>query len=124
MTDFYSDSIIDHYRNPRNFGHLAEPDTSAEDANLLCGDDIRVELAIDSERKVRQVRFSGKGCAISQASMSMLTEEVKGKTLDEIAAIPKETVLEKIGIAIGSTRIRCALLGLAVLKSAAICEFD
>jgi nitrogen fixation NifU-like protein len=120
MDDFYRDYILDHYRNPRNVGHLDDPDAAAEDTNPLCGDSVRIELRVDGDRRVREIRFTGKGCAISQASTSMLTETVKGMTLDEIAALPKETVLENIGIGISPTRMKCAMLGLRVLKSAAI----
>jgi len=119
MDDFYRDYILDHYRNPRNFGSLDRCDASAEDVNPLCGDQIKMELQVDGG-KVSDVRFSGKGCAISQASASMLTEGVKGMTLAEIAKLTKDAVLENVGIGISPTRLKCATLGLRVLKSAAI----
>ena len=121
MDDFYQEFILDHYRNPRNFGSLPAPDAVAEDVNPLCGDAIRMELNVSANR-VEEVRFSGKGCAISQASASMITETVKGMTLEELARLPLETVLENVGIGISPTRMKCATLGLKVLKSAAVDE--
>ncbi|HUY40667.1 MAG TPA: SUF system NifU family Fe-S cluster assembly protein [Candidatus Dormibacteraeota bacterium] len=120
MDDFYRDYILDHYRNPRNFGRLEAPTATAEDLNPLCGDRIRMDLLVDAGGTVRNVRFSGKGCAISQASASMLTESVIGKSLEEVAKLTKEAVLENVGIGISPTRMKCAMLGLRVLKSAAI----
>jgi nitrogen fixation NifU-like protein len=121
MDDFYKEYILDHYRNPRNFGHFDRPDAAAEDLNPLCGDKIRVELMV-RDGKVEDVRFSGLGCAISQASMSMLTESVKGQPLEDVARLPINAVLENVGIGISPARMKCATLGLKVLKTAALGE--
>ena len=122
MDDFYKEYILDHYRNPRNFGHLEKVDASFEDLNPLCGDTIRMELAVDADHTVTDVKFSGRGCAISQASASMLTENIKGQKLEDVARLSQAAVLENIGIGISPTRMKCAMLGLKVLKSAALGE--
>ena len=119
MDDFYKENILDHYRHPRNAGALQHPTHSHEEHNPLCGDVIRLDLHVDENNVIDQVAFKGKGCAISQASASMLTEMIKGKTLDEAKAINKESILEALGIEIGPVRMKCALLSLKVLKAGA-----
>ena len=118
MDDMYRDYILDHYKNPRNAGALAGATNTYHDSNPLCGDEITMALLIDDDR-VKDVRFIGKGCAISQASASILTEEIKGKTLDEVKGIDRQHVLENLGIPISPARVKCALLGLKTLKGAA-----
>lgn len=119
MDDMYREIILDHYKNPRNYGRLEPADITYEDDNPLCGDRIRIDIRLDDDNCVKEVAFSGKGCAISQASASMLTEEIVGKSLDEIKKIDKEHVLEMLGIQLGPTRLKCALLSLKVLKAGA-----
>src|SRR3984957_11813416 len=121
MDDFYKEYILDHYRNPRNFGHLTKADACAEDLNPLCGDNIRIELSVE-DGIVNDVRFSGKGCAISQASTSMLTESIRGMKLVDVARLGIDQVLENVGIGISPARMKCATLGLKVIKSAALGE--
>ena len=116
MYDLYREYILDHYQNPRNYGELEDPDISHEEYNPLCGDRVVFQLKLDNDRVV-DVKFHGEGCAISQASASMLTEQVLGKTLDELKALTKEDVLEMLGIPIGPVRIKCALLPLKALKA-------
>jgi len=113
--DLYRQNILDHYQNPRNFGTLPKPDISVEDSNPLCGDKIRMDLQVEDGR-VADVRFSGVGCSISRAAASMLTEEIKGKTLEEVKRIGRDEVLEMLGIELGPVRLKCALLALKTLK--------
>ncbi|MDQ3855668.1 MAG: SUF system NifU family Fe-S cluster assembly protein [Chloroflexota bacterium] len=117
MEDFYREYILDHYRNPRNRGVLEAPDYTYEDSNPLCGDEIRIDLRLDKQGAVEDVKFSGRGCAISQASASMLTELVEGKSLEEVKAISKEDLLDTLGITLSPVRVKCALLSLKVLKA-------
>ena len=114
-SDIYKDIILDYYRHPRNFGDLPDPDVRSKDSNPLCGDVIEMQIRV-RDGKIDDLRFKGRGCAISQASASMLTELAKGKTLDEIKALGKGDVLSMLGIDPGPTRIKCALLGLKVIK--------
>jgi len=115
MDDFYQQNILDHWKNPRNSGRLEQPTISREEVNPLCGDKLHFDLLIEDD-VVKDVRFSGRGCAISQAAASMLTEEIKGKPLTEVRALSKDTVLELLGIPVGYTRLKCALLGLKAVK--------
>ena len=117
MDDLYKENILDHYRYPRNAGKLENATHSYKEHNPLCGDVIQIDLHINEDQIIDQVAFSGRGCAISQASASMLTEMIEGKTLDQAKQIGKEEILEALGIDIGPTRIKCALLSLKVLKA-------
>ncbi len=110
------DFIIEHYKNPQNFGHLENPDIVHEEGNPSCGDQIRIELKIEDNR-IADVRFSGRGCAISQAAASILTEEIKGKTLDEVKEFDKQKMLDLLGIELSAMRLKCALLALKVVKA-------
>jgi nitrogen fixation NifU-like protein len=119
MDDLYRDYILDHYKNPRNAGELPDATHRYHDTNPLCGDEITMMLKVDDGGVVEDVRFIGRGCAISQASTSILTEEVKGRTLDELRSIDRDHVLENLGITISPARVKCALLGLKTLKGSA-----
>jgi nitrogen fixation protein NifU and related proteins len=114
--DIYREIILDHYRNPRNKGKLVDADVSIHDSNPLCGDEIDIHLKVE-EGKIKNIKFEGRGCAISQASASMLTEMVIEKPLSTVKEIAKNDVLENIGLLnLGPARIKCALLSLKVLK--------
>ena len=119
MDDMYREVILDHYKNPRNKGTLDPHDFTYEDENPLCGDKLRIDVRLDDQQRVKEVAFSGRGCAISQASASMLTEAIVGKTLDEVKQMGKEDILEMLGIELGPVRLKCALLSLKVLKAGA-----
>ena len=119
LEQMYREVILDHYKNPRGHGVLDPNDVVAEGQNPLCGDEvtISVRFAADGET-IDDVGFEGRGCAISQAATSMLTEIVKGRTATEVATLPKEELLEEIGIPLTPIRLKCAILGLGVLKVA------
>ena len=117
MSSIYSEIILDYYRYPRNKGQLSGPQVKAKDSNPLCGDVIEIQMELDSDSHVKDIRFNGQGCAISQASASMLTELVKGKSLDEVRKISKEDILSLIGGQLSAVRLKCALFSLKVLKT-------
>jgi nitrogen fixation protein NifU and related proteins len=119
VEDLYREVILDHYKNPRGHGVIEDADAHAEGLNPLCGDEVSiyVQFAEDGET-IDEVKFSGRGCAISQAATSMLMEMVTGRTATEIAELPKEDLLEEVGIPLTPIRLKCALLGLGVLKVA------
>lgn len=116
---FYREQIIDLYEHPLNQGHLDPCDFTHEEDNPLCGDVIRIDVRMDDNGRVADVAWSGDGCAISQASASLLTEEIKGMTLDEVKNFDKETLLELVGVPLSMARVKCALLSLKVLKAGA-----
>jgi len=119
MEDLYREVILDHYKNPRGHGVIEDADASAEGVNPLCGDEVSIYVAFGEDGEtIDEVKFSGRGCAISQAATSMLTDLVKGRTAQEISAMPKDELLEEIGIPLSPVRLKCALLGLGVLKVA------
>ncbi len=114
--DIYREIILDHYRNPRNKGKLPHADVSTHDSNPLCGDEIDMHLKVEQGR-IKDIKFEGRGCAISQASASMLTEMVLDKPLTAVKDLAKDDILENIGLMnLGPARIKCALLSLKVLK--------
>lgn len=116
MDDLYRELILEHYRNPQNYGTIAEPTFAAEGQNPLCGDELHVQVAVDDEDRVARVGFTGQGCAISQAAMSILSDELIGRSLDEVAALTRDDVVEMLGIELTPVRLKCALLGLVVVK--------
>jgi nitrogen fixation NifU-like protein len=118
--DLYRELILDHYKNPHNHGLLDPADARAEGQNPLCGDEIAITVNFDGGGVIEEIGFDGRGCAISQAAASMLTDLVKGRPADEVAAMPKEELLDELGVPLqqNPARLKCALLGLGVLKVA------
>ncbi|MFM8519231.1 MAG: iron-sulfur cluster assembly scaffold protein [Solirubrobacterales bacterium] len=120
VDELYREQILEHYKRPHNFGRIDDPDLEFEDNNPFCGDEQHVTIRLDEDDRVAEVRFEGKGCAISTAATSMLTDELAGLTRDELVTLPKEKVLDLLGIEISATRMKCALLGLKVVKGAGL----
>ena len=111
--EIYREIILDHYKNPRGHGVIEDADAHAEGMNPLCGDEVAIYVAFDEDGEtIEEVKFSGRGCAISQAATSMLMEMVKGRSADEVATMSKDELLEEVGIPLTPIRLKCALLGL------------
>lgn len=120
MTDdlaLYSETILDHYEHPRHFGTLPRPTAQTTQTNPVCGDTINLDVVIDDDNHLSEAAFSGAGCAISQASMSLLSDHIIGKSVAELAAISPTDVVANLGVPISPARMNCALLGFRALKS-------
>ncbi|TMB49301.1 MAG: SUF system NifU family Fe-S cluster assembly protein [Chloroflexi bacterium] len=119
MDNLYRDFILEHYRTPHNKGHLDPHDLEFADSNPTCGDEMSMTIQLDESREhIADVAFDGRGCAISQASASILTDDLRGKSLDAIKAMDPKELLDELGVPIGPARLKCALLSYKVLQGA------
>jgi nitrogen fixation NifU-like protein len=118
MDALYRDYILDHYKNPRNFGTLEPHDLEALEHNPLCGDELGVHLIVDEQGTITDLRFHGQGCAISQAAASIASEELIGMKADDVAALGADWIVDLLGIEISPTRRKCALLSLKAMRGA------
>ena len=119
LESLYREVILDHYKNPRGHGVIEDPDAEAEGQNPLCGDEVSIYVAFGEDGEtIDDVKFSGRGCAISQAATSMLMEMAKGRTAEQVASLDKDELLAEIGVPLTPVRLKCAMLGLTTLKVA------
>jgi nitrogen fixation NifU-like protein len=114
MKDIYSEIILDHWKHPKNKGRI-EADIVSRDSNLLCGDEVIIYIKLDGDR-IKNISFEGSGCVISQAAASMLTEMMKGKTLQDVVKLEKGDIEKRLQVNLGPNRVKCALLPLKALK--------
>lgn len=116
--DMYQENVLDHHAHPRNKGRIEGADLSARERNPLCGDEIEVFLALRADGRIADAKFEGQGCAISQAAISMLTGEVRGKTLDELEHMTGDDIRELVGVPLSPARLKCALLSIQAMHRA------
>ena len=116
--DIYRELILDHYKNPHNFGHLSHQDSVIEEGNVTCGDRIIMEINVNKKKEITDIKFSGEGCAISQASASMLTDKVKGLNVEKILKLASSDIIDMLGTTLTPSRTKCATLPLEVLQKA------
>jgi len=118
--DLYSENILFHYKNPKNYGEIKDATISTDEDNPSCGDELKIDFKINKNGKIEKIKFQGHGCAISQAAMSMLSEKLIGTQIKDIEKLKNKDIYDMLGVEIGPGRVKCALLGLAGTKKAAL----